>query len=44
MKSPWIESLRSVALSVPDLGAAERFYIDTWRLSVAAHATIHFME
>ena len=36
MKSPWIESLRSVTLTVPDLGAAERFYTDTWRLSVAA--------
>ena len=36
MKSPWIESLRSVALTVPDLDAAERFYTDTWRLAVAA--------
>ena len=36
MKSPWIESLRSVALTVPDLGAAERYYTDTWRLAVAA--------
>ena len=38
MKSPWIESLRSVALTVPDLDAAERFYTDTWRLTVAARA------
>ncbi len=36
MKSPWIESLRSVALTVPDLGAAETFYTQVWRLIVAA--------
>lgn len=35
MKSPWIAALRSVALTVPDLAAAERFYVETWRLSVA---------
>lgn len=35
MKSPWIESLRSVALTVPDLAAAETFYTQVWRLSVA---------
>jgi catechol 2,3-dioxygenase len=36
MKSPWIEALRSVALTVPDLAAAERFYTTVWRLDVAA--------
>ncbi len=36
MKSPWIQGLRSVALSVPDLDAAERFYTQVWRLDVAA--------
>ena len=36
MKSPWIQSLRSVALTVPDLAAAEVFYTATWRLDVAA--------
>ena len=36
MKSPWIQALRSVALSVPDLDAAERFYTQVWRLDVAA--------
>jgi catechol 2,3-dioxygenase len=35
MKSPWIEGLRSVALTVPNLSAAERFYTDIWRLEVA---------
>jgi catechol-2,3-dioxygenase len=35
MKSPWIESLRSAALTVPDLHAAEIFYTQVWRLSVA---------
>lgn len=35
MKSPWISALRSVALTVPDLAAAEAFYIGTWRLEVA---------
>ena len=38
MKSPWISGLRSVALNVPDLAAAERFYTDVWRLDVAARA------
>ncbi len=38
MKSPWIEGLRSVALTVPDLVAAEDFYTRTWKLSVAARA------
>ena len=35
MKSPWIESLRSVALTLPDLAAAEIFYTQVWRLAVA---------
>lgn len=38
MKSPWIQSLRSVAFDVPDLAAAEAFYTATWRLEVAARA------
>ena len=36
MKSPWIEALRSVALTVPDLAAAEVFYTQVWQLTVAA--------
>ncbi len=36
MKSPWIEGLRSVALTVPDLAAAEDFYTRIWKLDVAA--------
>ncbi len=36
MKSPWIEALRSVALTVPDLAAAETFYTQVWHLTVAA--------
>jgi catechol 2,3-dioxygenase len=32
--SPWIESLRSVALYVPDLAKAEAFYTQTWHLEV----------
>jgi len=35
VKSPWIAGLRSVALTVPDLAAAEAFYVRTWRLAVA---------
>jgi len=38
MKSPWIAGLRSVALTVPDLAAAERFYTEVWHLEVAARA------
>jgi catechol 2,3-dioxygenase-like lactoylglutathione lyase family enzyme len=38
MKSSWICGLRSVALTVPDLAAAETFYTATWRLSVAARS------
>ncbi len=39
MSSPWIASLRSVALDVPDLARAEQFYTETWRLSVSARST-----
>jgi catechol 2,3-dioxygenase-like lactoylglutathione lyase family enzyme len=35
VKSPWISGLRSVALTVPDLAAAEAFYNRIWRLDVA---------
>lgn len=35
MRSPWIAALRSVALTVPDLAAAETFYTQVWQLSVA---------
>ena len=38
MMSPWISALRSVVLTVPDLALAERFYTETWRLSVAQRA------
>lgn len=38
MKSPWIQALRSVALTVPDLVAAETFYTRVWQLQVAARA------
>lgn len=36
MSSPWIAALRSVALNVPDLAAAEAFYTRVWHLDVAA--------
>lgn len=36
MKSLCIEALRSVALTVPDLAAAEHFYTQVWQLSVQA--------
>ena len=36
MKSPWIAALRSVALTVPDLAAAETFYTEVWQLVIAA--------
>jgi catechol 2,3-dioxygenase-like lactoylglutathione lyase family enzyme len=36
MKSPWIAGLRSVALTVPDLAAAEVFYTQVWKLVVSA--------
>jgi catechol 2,3-dioxygenase-like lactoylglutathione lyase family enzyme len=35
MSSPWIEGVRSVALNMPDLAAAERFYTEVWNLDVA---------
>jgi catechol 2,3-dioxygenase len=35
MSSPWIASLRSVALNVPDLAQAETFYTQVWKLEVA---------
>ena len=35
MSSPWIAGLRSVALNVPDLAAAEKFYTEVWHLEVA---------
>jgi catechol 2,3-dioxygenase len=38
MKSPWVQALRSVALTVPDLAAAEVFYTQVWHLAVAARA------
>jgi catechol 2,3-dioxygenase-like lactoylglutathione lyase family enzyme len=40
MSSPWIESVRSVALNVPDLARAEAFYTQVWHLQVA-HRTDH---
>ena len=36
MSSPWIAALRSVSLVVPDLTLARQFYLDVWRLQVAA--------
>ena len=39
MKSPWIAGLRSVALTVHDLAAAETFYTRVWRLDVAARTS-----
>lgn len=36
MNSAWISGLRSVALGVPDLAAAEDFYTRVWHLDVAA--------
>ena len=36
MSSPWISAVRSIALEVPDLALAERFYTATWHLAVAA--------
>ena len=38
MSSPWIAGLRSVALNVPDLAAAEAFYTNIWRLDVAGRS------
>lgn len=36
MIEPLVESLRSVEIGLPDIAAAEKFYTDTWGLSVAA--------
>jgi catechol 2,3-dioxygenase-like lactoylglutathione lyase family enzyme len=36
MASSLISGLRSVAINVPDLVAAEKFYTDVWRLNVVA--------
>ncbi len=36
MSSPWIQSLRSVALNLPDLAKAEAFYTQVWQLRVVA--------
>jgi catechol 2,3-dioxygenase len=38
MSSASISALRSVEIGLPDVAAAERFYVDTWRLTVAARA------
>jgi catechol 2,3-dioxygenase len=38
MTSQLVSSLRSVEIALPDVAAAERFYVDTWRLTVAARA------
>lgn len=38
MKSPLIQGIRSVALTVPDLGRAADFYTNVWRLAVAERA------
>ena len=38
MKSPWIAGLRSAALNVPDLAAAEAFYTSVWHLAVAGRS------
>src|ERR1700755_708311 len=34
MKSPLIQGVRSVALTVPDLASAEDFYTQVWKLDV----------
>ena len=36
MNQPLVNALRSVEIGVPDVALAERFYVDTWRLGVAA--------
>lgn len=36
MPQALVNALRSVEFGVPDVAAAERFYVDTWRLAVAA--------
>jgi catechol 2,3-dioxygenase len=39
MKSPWVSAQRSVALTVPDLSAAEAFYTQVWHLRVVHSAS-----
>ena len=34
----WIAALRSVEMELPDVAAAERFYVNTWHLQVSARA------
>ena len=36
MTRPLVSALRSVEIGVPDVAAAEKFYTETWKLSVAA--------
>ncbi len=36
MSEPLVASLRSVEIGLPDIAAAEKFYLETWGLSVAA--------
>lgn len=36
MPAPLVNALRSVEIGVPDVAAAEKFYVETWLLSVAA--------
>ena len=38
MTHPLVSNLRSVEIGVPDVAAAEQFYVDTWLLSVAARS------
>ena len=38
MNPSLVSALRSVEIGVPDVAAAERFYVDTWHLTVAARA------
>ena len=38
MSSALINTLRSVEMGLPDVAAAEKFYTDTWHLTVAARA------
>lgn len=39
MSSRWIGALRSVALNLPDLAKAEKFYTEVWHLAVAARTS-----
>ena len=38
MTAPLVNALRSVEIGVPDVAAAEKFYTDTWLLTVAARS------